>query len=107
MDSGKSNAADAPKKRKKLVAGGGDAEWHKDKAALEKKAAGRRRKLTPGGGKAGKAHKTVAFKKTDGTSVSFKARKTRAASGKTNNRTSTNYVSHARKKGRRTVSGGD
>ena len=50
--------------------------------------------------KEGKADKTVAFKKTDGTSISFKARNTRSKPP------TDNYVQHARKMGRRTVSGG-
>jgi len=50
--------------------------------------------------KEGKADKTVAFKKKDGTSISFKARNTRSK------QPTNNYVRHARKMGRRTVSGG-
>ena len=50
--------------------------------------------------KEGKADKTVAFSKTDGTSISFKARVTRSK------QSTDNYVRHARKTGRMTVSGG-
>jgi len=50
--------------------------------------------------KEGKADKTVAFKKKDGTSISFKARNTRSK------QSTDNYVQHVRKMGRRTVSGG-
>ena len=51
--------------------------------------------------KEGKADKTVAFSKTNGTSISFKARVTRSK------QSTDNYVQHARKMGRRTVTGGN
>ena len=53
----------------------------------------RRKRLTPAG-------LNVAFSKTDGTAISFKARVTRSK------QPTNNYVQHARKTGRMTVSGG-
>ena len=50
--------------------------------------------------KEGKGDKTVAFSKSDGTAISFKARVTRSK------QPTNNYLRHARKSGRMTVSAG-
>ena len=50
--------------------------------------------------KEGKGDKTVAFSKSDGTAISFKASVTRSK------QPTNNYLRHARKSGRMTVSAG-